>query len=309
MSKYARLLKVLFFLTAIMGILPFELKSESTSTHTANLVPSRIEREYRNALTALYSFDFEAAGNLINLMLDKYPRHYLPHFAKTNLVWWKTLTLPYNESIENDFYTTARNTLSMIPNPALDEEIFYYINVYAMIARMDAKNGQMIKAYRSGRQCLKQIEESLNRVTIFEGFLLTSGIYNYMTVYAGRKNPIFRLYSLLYPSGDAAKGVAMLQKATESSDLLLKTESHYFLLRIFLDMEENPAKAEKHGRWLTETFPDNLIFQYYYLQSLKQLAVPETFRKHLNQVRNRLSGQKGIDYEQRRCFQELFHTL
>ena len=233
-------------------------------------------RLVEETLYALYAFEMEKADLISLLALERFPDHYLSHFARSSYLWW--LIISGEDSKENEQLYRAgiaeaivKSRTSMATEPSLDD-LFHLISLYAMQARLDMKNGAYIRALRNGRNAVNHLESSRGYEDSYHGLLLTSGLYNYMTVQAGRKYPFLKIYTLFYPEGDAALGLRQLHRATLSDNLVWQTEAHYFLMRIYLEMEMMPAEALHHARWLTAQYPSNLIYQYYHLLALKELG-------------------------------------
>lgn len=230
------------------------------------------EKMIENVLMALYRFDFLQADALQTEMETLHPGHYLTELARTNLYWWRiisdpdpgALELPYRESVSRALSMARKQT-----NPAdSDSDLFHLIAIYAFQARLDLKNRAYVSAMRNSRNALTYIEMSKDRTSGYGGFLITAGLYNYMTVKAARQYPFLRIYGLFYPEGNRELGLAQLRMASRSDNLVWRTEANYFLMRIFYDMEEEPARALESAAWLTSEYPSNLIFQYYHLLAL-----------------------------------------
>jgi hypothetical protein len=155
------------------------------------------------------------------------------------------------------------------------------------------------------RNCVEQIERSMGREMEFGGFYLTSGLYNYLTAEAARRFPLLKPYAIFYPRGDRGLGIAQLEKAFASNQPLWKTEAGYFLMRIHLEQGQDAPKAEPYARWLTATYPSNLIFQYYHLQVLMALKEEEGVALKKAEIRRLAMANAGISQEQRLYFLDL----
>lgn len=233
-------------------------------------------RLVEETLYALYAFEMDKADLISQLALEQFPDHYLSHFARSSYLWW--LIISGEDSKENEQLYRAgiaeaimlsRTSMETEPSPS---DLFHLISLYAMQARLDMKNGAYIRALRNGRNAVSHMERSRGYEESYQGLLLTSGLYNYMTVQAGRQYPFLKIYTLFYPEGDAELGLLQLHQATLANNRVWQTEAHYFLMRIYLEMEMKPLEALNHARWLTKQYPSNLIYQYYHLLALKELG-------------------------------------
>jgi hypothetical protein len=119
------------------------------------------------------------------------------------------------------------------------------------------------------KNCVDFIDISLGKEKAYPDFNLTSGLYNYLSDYGTRKYPFLVFYSLMYPRGNMLKGLEQLKVATQNDDEVIRTEAHYFLMKIYIELEKNYEEALYHASYLTEKHPGNLIFLYHYYQLLQ----------------------------------------
>ncbi len=275
----------------------------------AKSVSRNSERALEETLLALYHFDFKKADSVSSNIAMMYADQYVAHFSRANYLWWLIITQPFSTVSENQYRESVSRSMALAKNNAGEmtdnQDLFYSISLYAMQARLDLKNGAYIRAMRNGRNAISHIERSKGKEDAFPGFLLTSGLYNYMTVQAGRKYPFLKIYSIFYPDGDRALGLAQLHEAAQSDYLIWQTEANYFLMRLYLEMEQEPDKALQYADWLTRTFPSNLIFQYYHLLILKALADNQAVLNKKDDIRFAAEKNRGISKQQRDYFLEL----
>lgn len=239
------------------------------------------------AMLALYDFRFHHADSLIQNMEETSPDHYLPHLTRANYYWWKIIS--ENPGIEQQqLYLISLNNAENIVKQLVRRkqydyaDVFHFINLYALRARLDLINGGYTKALRHMKNCVDFIGLSLGREEIHENFYLTSGLYNYMTEYGSRSYPFLRLYALMYPKGNMRLGIIQLETAAKSLDIVLQTEARYFLMKIYLELEQDHQKALDHASWLTGKYPENLIYLYHYFELLSlsnQEAKADLIRK------------------------------
>jgi len=266
--------------------------------------------EMKQTMQALYAFDFLRADSLSTEMLRKFPGHYLSHFSRSQYLWWLIITQPENPELENQYYQTLAQSLSAIQEymgPArTHEQTFYFINIYAMQARLFLKKKEYLRTIISLRNCISEIEASLGRESDYPPFNLSSGMYNYMSEYAIKKFPFLTLYTLLYPKGNMALGMEQLKAASLSDHLVWKTEATYLLMKIYLELEPKPALAIPLASQLTETYPQNLIYQWHYLQALESIQATEESILLKTELRKITRNAPGINSQQRAYFLSLF---
>ncbi len=293
---------ILTFLVAIIFIGAFAFAGVAKDD-SQQLKPG----EYFNkTLMSLYRFDFQKADSLYALMETLYPEHYLSAYSRTHYYWWMLITHEGSEPWEKKYAGSVARSLAAI-NPVIAgsftyDDVFYFINIYAMQARLSLKNGKLIRTMQSLRNCIYHLELSFGRENIHPGFYLTSGLYNYMTAHAVSKYPFLRLYALFYPEGNQALGLDQLKTAARSENEVVKTEARYMLMRLFLEIEEQPEKALYYAVWLTEEYPLNLIYRYYHLQILEKSGEEELLGFFREELGTKARSNPKISKAQRNYF-------
>lgn len=265
-----------------------------------------------NAVLALYQFDFKEAERLNYFLKKNHAQTNFSHFSNVHYYWWLMISLPNSNRIGKLYTESIKQALPIahktIENNPSDQDTFFYIYLYAMQARLSLQNGSYLQAINSFNKWSAQVEQSLGKEDQFEGFYLTSGLYNYLTSMATQKYKFLRLYTLFYLEGDKELGLMQLEKAFKSDHPIWKTEAAYFLMRIFLDTEENALAAQPYAQWLTTTYPNNLIFQYYYLQILMALGQNEAAAAHTNEIKRLANQNPNISADQRNYFIQLMEN-
>ncbi len=266
------------------------------------------------SIEALHRFDFLLADSLSAAMLEVYPGHYLSHFSRANYLWWLLITHPAGSmavAAFDDHLRHARQLLDdAVPVRAGDIsalQLFHAAIVYALSARHDAMEGHSLRAAASGRQAVRYIGSASGREDEHSGLFLTMGLYNYMVEAASERYPLFRLYRLFYPRGDKKLGISQLERAAHSGEQVWATEARYFLMRIWLDMEEEPDRALVYARQLSAAYPENLIYQYYHLEAMRLAGSgTEELERRREEVRSVMESLFSLTPEQRAYFRELF---
>lgn len=236
------------------------------------------QAELADAMQSLYHFHFAEADQIISKMEQQFPDHFLPFVVRSQYYWWKIITHHHVEDLQIRYIASLDRSRQLI-NISLKaetvendwEKIFYKTNIYASMARLDLMNGDHFKSLRHMRQAVDYLSLSLELTDSFQPFLLTGGLYNYIAGYGERRYPFFRVYSLRYPRGNTERGIKQLTLAAESRNELIDTEARYFLMKIFLELENDYNAALVHSTWLTERYPMNLIFLYHHYQIANKL--------------------------------------
>jgi hypothetical protein len=292
-----KILVAMFYRSLIIGL--FILFRMST------LNASVLNSISQEAMLALYDFRFHHADSLIQNIEETYPDHYLPHLTRANYYWWKIISEDPGSNQQQLYISSLYNAENFVMEWVRSKQyeyadVFHFINLYALKARLDLINGEYTSALRHMKNCVDYIGLSLGREELHENFYLTSGLYNYMTEYGSRRYPFLRLYALMYPKGNMKLGINQLEIAARSLDPVLQTEARYFLMKIFLELEQDYQKAIEHAGWLTGKYPGNPIYLYYYYELLSlsnQEAEADAIRKlyfeRIQSNTNLSSGQRN----------------
>ncbi len=242
------------------------------------------------AIQALYHFRFQDADSIIRILESEFPDNYLTPLTRSNYYWWKIISNGLDPQVKENYHNSLLLTESFLPldNKSLSpEEKFHAINLYAFRARLDLMEKEYLRATRHLTKSVGFIRNTLKNDIEFMPFNLTSGLYNYIAAYGEQRYPFFRIYSLVYPRGDKERGLEQLSKATRGDDELIKTEANYFLMKIFLELENDLPAALHHSQWLVDNYPDNLVFLFHYYEILLQMN------------HNSEAGKIRIDYIQK----------
>ncbi len=261
-------------------------------------------------MLALYEFDFFRADSLSDQMLKNYPDHYLSHFTRAQYLWWLIITQNSNSKLQVEFSSSLENSLRAIEAymQAGQQHIynFFFINIYAMLARLNLKNREYLRTILSLKNCINQVGISLGNEILFPPYNLTSGMYNYLSEYSAIRYPFLGLYTLLYPKGNMELGLKQLKIAAANENLIWKTEASYLLLKIFLELEKEPARALIYGRYLVEKFPNNLIFQWHNLQISETIESGISSQKLKTKLLENTRMAKGISQSQKTYLLSIF---
>lgn len=278
---------------------------------TANICrAATLDEKSQNAVHALYHFRFHEADSLITELEKQYPNHYLPFVARSQFYWWKLISQPFNDKLQLRYIQSLLHAENRITQKIMNEdtgyhELFYLINIYASRARLDLMGQEYVKAIRHLARSAGYIRLSLENEDDFIPFMLTSGLYNYMAGHGEEEYPFFRIYTFRYPRGNKIKGLEQLINAASGNNALVKTEAHYFLMKIYSEIEGDYQEALPFARWLADTYPDNLIFVYHYHEIVNHLNRENASEQIKKNYFQSLEGNHQLDSRQVTHFREL----
>ena len=271
------------------------------------LQANSVKRDANQAMIALYNFHFQVSDSIIRRMEKNFPEHYMPHLMRAQYYWWQII------SNDLDLLQQGNYRASLVKAESLAKElvktknynyndVFQFINLYALKARIELLNSEYLRALRHMRNSVEFLELSIGRENIHPDFYLTSGLYNYMAEYGSRRYPFLMVYALFYPRGDMQKGLEQLKLAAYNSNIVIKTEAHYFLMKIFFELEQDFSQALQHAAWLVAEYPENLIYLYHYHEILLLLEKNELAAEIRKDFFELLNDNIQLNFSQRKYF-------
>ncbi|MEQ1732822.1 MAG: hypothetical protein ABL940_04070 [Bacteroidia bacterium] len=217
---------------------------------------------------SIYNYNFAKADTLLRNYATKTNRSNWSTLIYVNYYWWQILTgndkdkllrakfnAGTNEIITN--LTTGKNKLTLLSN----ENLYVLANAYAFKTRLNLLEGEYLKGLLNLNKSIDYIQKCVGKEDVFEAFTIQTALLYYFVEYSQINKPITRPYLATMPAGSMAKGIALLQKGTKSTDAIIATECTYFLAKIYGEVEHNYNKSEVYCLTLTKKHPDNIAYQ------------------------------------------------
>ncbi|TVR77043.1 MAG: hypothetical protein EA412_12200 [Chitinophagaceae bacterium] len=217
------------------------------------------------------------------------------HLYKTHYYWWSFISGDDSKNFKELALQSIESGVSALSNKSRRElsreEIFILVSLHGFSSRISMLDEKLWPAFRSMEETMSLIRIVLrNTNNNYDPYNLLAGIYLYNMDHLIRSYPIFYPAVIFYPKGDREKGFDYLHKAAKSDNLLISVEANYFLMKIYADLENDFTNALIHAVNLIEVAPENYIFQYYYVKSLKNLGYPETvLERRVNNILSKLN--------------------
>lgn len=259
-----------------------------------NISTLHCDAQYKNKLSPIifemcYKFKFRSADSLIKIAKSEPGTKDLAEisFMEANILWWKTISGQNENSIKKEFYNKLKKSEQLLEgnNNNIDNQIlFKIVSTQGYLVRMDMLSKSYFKTLVRTNKFIKYLKKSFGNESKYPFFYLTSGIYNYYRENATESYPILSPYIKTYPPGNKKLGLQYLEKASESENSYISTESIYFLMKIYFDEKKYTISLNLSEK-LCKKYPENGIFMYYkYLSLLFSGKRSEawTFMKQMN---------------------------
>ncbi|MFC2097930.1 hypothetical protein ACFLSI_06320, partial [Bacteroidota bacterium] len=173
-----------------------------------------------------------------------------------------------------------------------------YLN--AAMARLEIFEKNYMNALIYLDKCSRFIKKSFHETD--ERFVFSTGLYQYYIAFALKKYPFLYPVLILYPKGNKEEGLRLLNQGVYSQQMLVRTESRYFLMKIYLESESNIRQSKYWASKLISEFPENMLFNYYYFLILIEEDKIDEARNYLNKLEKKANNNQQLNKSQREHF-------
>jgi len=259
----------IILLTIVVALLSASAKRETSYPIATSIISNKnIRPHIYEGFYHIYNFNFKQAKKVLNYTGNHFPNTSWTYVLGANYYWWKYQTGENTTYVKEQFYYNLKKASECLKGTETHESKFLVALITAFKARINVREGKYIASMTDFMKHVSIISSTMGQEKDFKAFYLTSGLYHYLTAAAYRDYVVLRPFLMLIPQGEMNRGIYYL--AIKKDDLVLDTESKYFLMKIFADVEHNAEKAEKFGKYLSKQYPSNWVFRDYYYKSLKK---------------------------------------
>ena len=261
-----------------------------------------------NYFENLYNFSFVKTDSCLHAQLNSVPDYYR-YFLIMNEKWWQLVTTGnikyYSECMAGMINGTESLDKSNIP---YHEKNFLHICYESYKLRLMLYDKQYIKAYSQSKSVVSQIQPVLGLEKKFNPYYLTSGLYHYFAS-AGREKYPLLFTNKSFKTASKVVGLGYLETCSQSDIKFLSTEANYFLMKIYIEIEENPEKALIYSNRLLKLYGNNIIYQYYQLNILLNLKRVQQAKDQYLLVLKLIDENSEISSEQKIHLKEITDKL
>lgn len=212
----------------------------------------------------LYRFEFNSCQEKVTILKGKHSDSPWGHILNAEYCWWMIITGDRRSELGDQLVKElgiAMKKAALLPER---EAIFCKIIAYSLNSRYALYKGQYFKVISQLNEATGLINSGRKDIDSYEPFKLTQGLFDYFMAEAGERFGIFNPISLLGINADKERGLMYLRQISNSKDEILRTESRYFLMKIYSELESNFQFSCMYGEMLTSDYPTNLLFSFHY---------------------------------------------
>ena len=237
------------------------------------------------------------------------------HLLHLNLAWWNIVS--GNENSERwkesfEFHTDAIESnieeIEAVNRTQRDTVLLIYAQLFR--ARIMLLEKKYINGLESLNACIHMIEKVMESNSIGNQHIkLIVGLYNYYYGHVYDDYYLLRPFLMGYPEGNKELGLQMIKECVGGQWDFNSTEAHYFLVKIFLESENNPELAMRYSSSLIKQYPTNLIYAFQHYQGLYFAEDLEGFESFKIKTLKNLVTHKSLTIFQKEHFRALFNEF
>ncbi|HPO64372.1 MAG TPA: hypothetical protein PKY76_00275 [Bacteroidales bacterium] len=277
-----------FLLIFIALFFQFQGKSQNpdNTVHT-------LEQSY---FSHLYNFQFTRAYNALNSNLPS-GNYYL---WRMYYQWWMLLSTNDKTYLSQCF----ANIVLYETNRTMPDSLKIYFEAFRL--RLMLFNHQYIKAYQQAVNLADNYKSYFHQFSNRDEQHLMQGLMNYLGAKAHRKYPLlFRSKS--FQCFSDTLGLTLLKQCTTSPSIFVRTEGLYFLVKIYLEIEEDYKQAYVYSTQLISLFPGNIIFGLLHQKILTCLHKGNEAKIYQTRLLDEISNNKELTESQKKYLKQMIN--
>lgn len=172
---------------------------------------------------------------------------------ETDLKWWETLSFNRKEEFEMfEEYLNERLSASKTETNSIEGNLQELVCLNYLLRLMAATNQhlKMINIFFKLNSCIDSFELTALSNDEKDIYIIYKAVFNIS------KNKI-----LLINKTNNTKNIQVLKGFENSENIVNKTFAHYFLAKIYAELEKNPEEAQKRFKELYALYPNNQFFR------------------------------------------------
>jgi hypothetical protein len=211
-----------------------------------------------------YNQQFAEADSLLKLHNEEIEPFYFD-IITIDLNWWRHVFYP--SELNSQQFNALLKSMKQENTNTPEEKIKHLVWLSYQL-RFEFKRYNIFGAIRLRSEIKKLLEEikvnelnySNNRIKLFH---LYNALFRY---FDNILNPFFSENI----RSERQSALLEIEGYTRDDDLIISTLASYFLGKIYLNIEKDPAKGNQHFKTLTERYPQNTIFRELLSESAKK---------------------------------------
>jgi hypothetical protein len=264
------------------------------SAYTQILRDTLRVRQAKECMTHIYNYQFSEANEICNQLGAAFPDSPVPPLIRGMIIYWKNFPLLPSSPDRDSYESELKLSISLSEKNAAqpeDEAEYLLADLCArgllLVFYSDNDLSSEVIPLAAGTYHL--LMKSFQYDSAFPDFCFFTGLYNYYREKYPKLHPVYKAFALLFPAGDANKGLTELQKAY-SEGIVLDAEAGSFLSWIYSGYEYDYNKSLTFSRLLHEEYPGNSSYLANYIKFLLLVKEYDEAEELISSAGNRMKN-------------------
>lgn len=282
-------MKRIFFLQSCL--LPFVFCSFFSIARAQILYDTATQNLVLEAIDHIYNYEFGEIEPLARQIRAKYPNHPVNPMLKAMQLQWQYLPVKDNKVVSGQYLSLLQDCLKKAQALEKDaktrpEAAFFSMAGHGYVALVHNYNDDKIKAASEAKQAYNYVMDGFKYMERNPEFYFSSGLYNYYIIRYPEDHPIVKPIVIFFKDGNREDGLRQMDVAARKG-VFTRTESAFYLARIFLKHELRYDRASSYLATLTQKYPNNPIFLMKHTEALLLLNKYEEAQPYLERLKKR----------------------
>jgi tetratricopeptide (TPR) repeat protein len=272
-------------------LLLFVFCSFFSTARTQILYDTATQNVVLEVIDHIYNYEFGEIEPLAKQIRAKYPHHPVNAMLKAMQLQWQYLPVKDNKALSGQYLSLLQECLTKAK--ALEKDVktrpeaaFFSMAGHGYIALVHNYNDDKIKAASEAKQAYNYVMDGFKYMERNPEFYFSSGLYNYYMIRYPEDHPIVKPIVIFFKDGNREEGLHQMDVAARKG-VFTRTESAFYLARIFLKHELRYDRASSYLTTLTQKYPNNPIFLMKHTEALLLLGKYEEAQPYLERFKKR----------------------
>lgn len=249
------------------------------------LADHEVKMLFYSGFRHLYDFEFKSCEAKTRMLKQRFPGSPWGYVLEAEYHWWMIISGDKAPDHGQGIGLALDIALEKAETLAERERVFCKIICYSLSSRYALYQGKYVKVLEQLHYAAGLLRSGRREVEQYEPFKLTQGLFDYFMAEAGSRFGIFNPLSLFGIDANKERGLNYLRQCSQSKDEILRTESRYFLMKIYSELEQQAGTSCQYGMLLAKAHPGNLVFRWHAqtCPESAELTVPMRYSAQLNE--------------------------
>lgn len=276
--------QLVIFLFIALSFPPLPVRAQILyDTPTQELVLEAIDR--------IYNYEFAAVEPVARQIRAKYPNHPVNAMLKAMQMQWQYLPVKDNKAMSGQYAKLLEECIAKAKvleknEKTRPEAAFFSMAGHGYIALIHNYNDEKMKAASEAKKAYDYVMSGFKYMNNNPEFYFSSGLYNYYMIRYPEDHPIVKPVVLFFKDGNREEGLRQMDIASKKG-MFTRTESSFYLARIYLKHEQRYDKASSYLGNLVEKYPNNPIFLMKHTEALLLLGKYDEAQPFIEKLKKR----------------------